>query len=130
MPTPNAELLRDVLREVEYYPQWWDPKSIARRDSDDDDDEFPMTYYGVEGHAIQLTNPAALWHWQRDPDHEGAWFAVLVTLDGSRKKPGRNAAFVARQLLGLDREQAERLFGADTIEKLRQVVAELCEAAS
>jgi hypothetical protein len=127
METPNVELLRQVLLEIDY--QGWSPDVIAYR-GQEDRDGFRHTAYGVEGLAITEVHPKAVWHWHPDPENEGADFAVLVTVDGSLKKPGRNASHVARKLLGLDVEQAERLFGAATIEELRLVVDRLCAGAS
>jgi hypothetical protein len=129
MATLDVELLRRVLERVQYYPNGWDPTRIARRDPVDRDG-WRYLVFGVEGHAIESVHDDALWHWLPDPDRDGAEFALLVTVDGSRKKPGRNASFVARKLLGLDVEQAERLFGAATIEELRLVVDRLCAGAS
>jgi hypothetical protein len=128
MATPNAELLQQVLAEVECGYSG-DLTRIARRDAEDRDG-WRLIAYGVEGHAIALSHPEAVWHWQPDPDQDGAELAVLVSVDGSRKKPGRSALFVARKLLGLDREQADRLFGAETIDEVRRIVGELCAGAS
>lgn len=129
MPTPNAELLREMLEEIEFRFPYWDPKMIAARRQDSESYTGRDTSFGVEGHAINVRYPGAIWH--SVPDQwEGHQFAVLVAVDGSRKSPGRNASFVARKLLGLDREQADRLFGAATIEDVRLVVAELCAGVS
>lgn len=128
MPTPDVELLREMLEEIEFCFPYWDPKVIAARRQDSE--SYWDTSFGVEGHAINVRYPGAIWHWVPDPEWEGHQFAVLVAVDGSRKSPGRNASFVARKLLGLDREQADRLFGAATIEDVRLVVAELCAGVS
>lgn len=134
MPTINVDLLRQVLLEVDY--SGWNPHVIAYREAEDRDG-FRSITYGVEGHAIALAHPEALWHWHPDSDSsglplpggDGAEFAVLVSVDGSRKKPGRNASHVARKLLGLDVAQAEQLFGAQSVEELRKFATELLELA-
>lgn len=131
MPTPNVDLLREALQEIEYSPNYWSPDVIAYCE----DDEWGIVTYGFEGHAIALTHPDAVWHWvsQRDSLSSDKFgygrFAVLVSVDGSRKKPGRNASYVARKLLGLDAAQADRLFGARTIDEVRRIVGELCGGA-
>jgi hypothetical protein len=126
MATPNVELLRQVLLEIDY--QGWSPDVIAYRGAVDRDG-FRHTTYGVEGHAIIEAHPKAVWHWHPDPENEGAEFAVLVSADGSLKKPGRNASYMARKLLGLDPEQADWPFGARTIDEVRRIVGELCAGA-
>lgn len=124
MSTPNTGLLQQVAEHVEWYGL--EPQVIAARRVRYD---VQVVTYGVEGHAIDIEHPAALWHWEQHPANADEQYATLVTPDGSLKKPGRNASHVARQLLGLDRSQADRLFGAQTADAAQQIIAELIKEA-
>lgn len=125
MPTLNTGLLRQVVEHAE-----WDGLGVeAIAVKFVTHGGLEVVKYGVEGHAIAIEYPGALWHWEQHPDYEADRYATLVTVDGSLKKPGRNAAHVARKLLGLDAAQAERLFSVADLGELQRVAAELIELA-
>lgn len=115
----NVPLLRKTMEHIEAHPEEHDQCWWARR-------EDCGTTYCFAGWAVMLGDPSAVPQYAYLPgvgERKSRYEANCLT-------DGRSIAWTAQCLLGLDGDEARRLFlVCDTVEELRVAVDELIAAA-
>lgn len=124
MTTPNVPLLKQTLDYVETHPEEWTQR-------------FYRCGTGMCFAGWAAVLDGGTWY---DAELKGPWIEDMVArpddpdLDVFLMRDGARTVDVecrARRILGLTEDEASELFDGDnTLDDLRRIVRELCEAAS
>lgn len=131
----NTDLLRKTLAHIEAHPEAWEQSVWAVRGLDG-----CGTALCFAGHAVTLSGLELSWVDEYEDgygnDDDEYWtparqVANNVRVDPDSRLHGYSIRYAAADLLGLNDEQAYRLFeGNNTLAELRRIVGELTAEVS
>jgi len=121
--SPNVDLLQRTLAHIEAHPEQWDQNHWGIETD-------CGTAYCFAGAAVVLSDLPLDWDLDEDEFGDPEITANMIGEGAPEGFRFRSIRWVAKELLGLNEGQSDKLFHAhNTLDDLRHIVAELIDGA-